>query len=249
MGFKSVMKKIGKVALKVAPIAAAFIPGIGIPLSMAISGAANAASTKLSGGTWGQAALSGGIGAGLGAVGAGAAKGIGPTSSALSKFAAGSGGKVAGTGVIGALGQAASQVGTSAAMGALGGGGGSTVPTYSRGNESNTSTNSNTGLGPSAGMAPGFSYSANNPNLESALSYGAKLGKMNQPFRAGYDVNYPGIPAFGNQPAIPSETRSMPPIFSPNLKYNIPGQNQRRRGFAAQLSSGSADQSKVSSGV
>lgn len=39
MGFKSVMKKIGKGALKAAPIAAAFIPGVG-PIASALIGAA-----------------------------------------------------------------------------------------------------------------------------------------------------------------------------------------------------------------
>ena len=52
MGFKSVMGKVGRVALKVAPYAAMAIPGVGIPLGMAIAGASSAADKKLSGGTW-----------------------------------------------------------------------------------------------------------------------------------------------------------------------------------------------------
>jgi hypothetical protein len=258
MSFKSVMKKIGKVALKVAPIAAAFIPGVGIPLAMAISGAANAASTKASGGTWKQALLSGGIGAGTAAIGGTALKGIGPSSGALAKMGAGAAGKVGGTGVSGAIGASLGQMGKEAAMGALGGSSGPTVPTYGRGTESNTSSGPNTGtgtnstgIGPTPGMAPGFAYGATNPNLSNALSYGARLGKMNQPFRSGYNVNYPGIPAFGNQPAIPSETRTMPPIFSPNLRPSA-GMNGGgpRRKRPIPTDSGSSDQqpTKGSSG-
>jgi hypothetical protein len=76
--------KLGKGLLKVAPIAAAFIPGVGPLASMAISGAANAASKKLSGGSWKDSLLSGGIGAGAGYLGGkipglGGAKGLGPS--------------------------------------------------------------------------------------------------------------------------------------------------------------------------
>jgi len=69
MGFKSVMKKVGKVALKVAPYAAMAIPGVGIPLGLALQGGLAAADKKISGGSWKDALISGGIGAGLSAVG------------------------------------------------------------------------------------------------------------------------------------------------------------------------------------
>lgn len=61
--------KLGKIALKAAPIAAAFIPGVGPIASMAISGAANAASKKLEGGSWKQALGAGAMGAGTSALG------------------------------------------------------------------------------------------------------------------------------------------------------------------------------------
>src|SRR5262245_28254291 len=61
MGFWS---GLGKGLLKAAPIAAAFIPGVGPLASMAISGAAGATGKKLSGGSWKDALISGGIGAG-----------------------------------------------------------------------------------------------------------------------------------------------------------------------------------------
>jgi hypothetical protein len=59
-------KKLGIGLLKAAPIATAFIPGVGPGLSAAIAGGTSALSKKLEGGTWGQAALAGGIGAGMG---------------------------------------------------------------------------------------------------------------------------------------------------------------------------------------
>jgi hypothetical protein len=58
--------KLGRVALKAAPIAAGFIPGIGPLASMAIGGIAAGADKKLSGGSWRDALISGGIGAGTG---------------------------------------------------------------------------------------------------------------------------------------------------------------------------------------
>lgn len=99
MGFKSVMKKIGKVALKVAPYAAMAIPGVGIPLGMAISGASSAASKKIAGGSWKDALISGGIGAGTAAIGGKIPiKGIGPSSSAVSKSVANVASKATGEG-------------------------------------------------------------------------------------------------------------------------------------------------------
>lgn len=73
MGFWSklggALKGIGKVALKAAPIATAFIPGVGLPLSMAIGAGAGIGSSKLGGGSWKDALMSGGMGAGMGALG------------------------------------------------------------------------------------------------------------------------------------------------------------------------------------
>jgi len=61
--------KLGKIALKAAPIAAAFIPGVGPLASMAIAGGAGAASKKLEGGSWKQALGAGAMGAGTSALG------------------------------------------------------------------------------------------------------------------------------------------------------------------------------------
>ncbi|HEX5579104.1 MAG TPA: hypothetical protein VFY43_05500 [Candidatus Limnocylindria bacterium] len=71
MGFKSVMKRIGKGALKVGKVAvpiALAATGVGIPAAIAASAALNAADTKASGGSWKQALISGGIGAGTAAI-------------------------------------------------------------------------------------------------------------------------------------------------------------------------------------
>ena len=100
-------KKLGKVALKAAPIAAAFIPGVGPLASAAIAGATSAASKKAEGGSWKDALLSGGISAGTGyglgklAGAAKGAKGIGPSkdpSSFVKSDVAKVAGKVAGGG-------------------------------------------------------------------------------------------------------------------------------------------------------
>ena len=84
---------LGKGLMKVAPIAAAFIPGVGPLASMAISAGTSALAKKASGGSWKSA-----LGAGaLGAAGGLGAAGLGPTGSRLSKIT-GNVGKVMGTG-------------------------------------------------------------------------------------------------------------------------------------------------------
>lgn len=81
------------------------------------------------------------------------------------------------------------------ALGRLGGGGGG-------------GNNGGANAPYSGGNAPGFSYSANNPNLADSLSRGVRMGLLNQPFRAGYTV--PPIVNSGLPPV------DMPPIY-PNL--------------------------------
>lgn len=66
------LKGIGKVALKAAPIAAAFIPGVGPLAAMGIGAATKGISSKLSGSSWkgalGNAALGGAMGYGSSAL-------------------------------------------------------------------------------------------------------------------------------------------------------------------------------------
>lgn len=80
MGFWS---KLGKGLLKAAPIAASFIPGVGPIAGMAIGAATGAASKKLSGGSWKDAAMAGAEG---GASGYGSAKGLGPSATVKDKI-------------------------------------------------------------------------------------------------------------------------------------------------------------------
>jgi hypothetical protein len=79
-------KNLGKAALKVAPIAAGFIPGVGPLASAAIGGLSAGASKKIEGGSWKDALMSGGMGAGTGYLSSklsqgmkGKGKGIGPS--------------------------------------------------------------------------------------------------------------------------------------------------------------------------
>lgn len=209
--------KLGKIALKVAPIAAAFIPGVGPLASMAIGGLTGAASTKASGGSWKQALLSGGIGAGAGAVGGGALKGIGPSSGTLAKIGAGAVGKAAGTGVKGAIGASLGALGKQALSSAIAGG-----P-----KAASSPVASPTGLGPSSvptgrtavstGVMPrgGYKYNENplnqvnqsNPNLAQSIFQGKQEAIRNQPWRAGYDIKTQG-------PDDTVVTSRMPSIFS-----------------------------------
>jgi len=64
-GLGGFLKKLGKGILKVAPVAASFIPGIGPLAAGAIGGVSGALSKKLEGGSWGDA-LSKGVMTGMG---------------------------------------------------------------------------------------------------------------------------------------------------------------------------------------
>jgi hypothetical protein len=209
MGFKSVLGKIGKVALKVAPYAAMAIPGVGVPLGMAISGAANAASKKLEGGSWKSSILAGGLGAGGAALGGatGALSKIGPSSSVLSKLGAGAAGKAVGTGTTGKLGAVLGNMGMNALSksgqglsdyrdlsGAANAGlsaamspnrSGKPSDAYTRGNE-NQATGGAVPRQP--GNAPGFNYGPNNPNFADAILAGQRNAIKNQPFRLYADA-------------------------------------------------------------
>ena len=134
----------------------------------------------------------------------------------------------------GTWGQTLESAGVGAGTGALGGmmGGGlggtlgRTALGYGSGALINAISNqggpgSNTGIGPSqAGMAKGFQLgTANNPDIASALASGQQAGIANQPFRAGYTVNYPGTPAVGSYPGSPATSYNMPAINQPLLPW------------------------------
>jgi len=114
MGF---WKTLGKIGLKVAPYAAMAIPGVGIPLGMAIQGGIGAAQAKASGGSWKNALVNAGIGAGTSAVGGlGAIKGIGPSSGVGAKILKGAVG-AGKAGKAGAVGQVLGDIGRNMAGG------------------------------------------------------------------------------------------------------------------------------------
>lgn len=92
MSFLSGLKKVGKIALKVAPYAALAIPGLGIPASMAIQAGLGAANAKVGGAGWKGVLAGAGIGAGTGAISGGAGniakgatKGLAPSASVATK--------------------------------------------------------------------------------------------------------------------------------------------------------------------
>jgi len=234
MGFKSVMKKVGKVALKVAPYAL-MATGIGAPAGMALAAASSIADKKLSGGSWKSALLSGGLSAGTYGVGAGALKGIGPSSKILSKVGAGALGKSAGTGVAGKVGSVLGNMGTNAAMNAVSGGGNNYNPAmYSEGSNPPSSAGRSTGaqsrdrmrgIGPQSLMQ----RNQNSPNLAESINAGRQNALANQPFRKGYDITYPQYDQEPNADGTPStpiapKTYRMPPIYP-----NIPSRRQRRQ--------------------
>lgn len=247
MGFKSVLKKVGKVALKVAPYAAMAIPGVGIPLGMAISGAANAASKKLEGGSWKGALLAGGLGAGSAGIGGGALGSIGPSSSVLSKLGAGAAGKAVGTGATGKIGSVLGSMG----MSALGNKTGQGLSNYNdisgaapaglsalgstmsnRTPDRNTPSSSAGSAVPrsNTGNAPGFQFGSNNPNLADSIAAGRGMAVKNQQFRKGYDV-YGQAPEATDEVPNPQKPvlSRMPRIYSDVDKGNLYGRNRRPR--------------------
>ena len=194
MGFWS---GLGKIALKAAPIATAFIPGVGPLASAAIGGATSAASKKLSGGSWGQALGAGALGAGTsyGLDKLTAAKGIGP-SNPIRADVKGLDRKIgnmsSGGGFMGGLKKAATNPwvmgGTAAGLGALalgkatgGGGGGNQgfnqpMPNYE-------------GMMPGLGPSPLMMRNQNFPNLAESLNAGRQAAYQRYP--------YSGNPAYG----------------------------------------------------
>lgn len=60
-GFDAIAGRVGRVAARVAPLAANFIPGVGPIAGALISAGAGAADAKLSGGSWGDAAKNAGM--------------------------------------------------------------------------------------------------------------------------------------------------------------------------------------------
>lgn len=195
--------KLGKIALKAAPIAAAFIPGVGPLASMAIGGLSSGASSKLEGGSWKDALLSGGIGAGtsygLGKLGS--MKGLGPSNP--SSYVGKEVGNVAKAGGGSALGRIFGSTAGKVALGAGGGLGGLALgrSIANRGDDNNEENYDYTrGGAPTFGgdrfarqmrrqLGPVMGQTDQNfPNLAESIGQGRMDAMRDQPFRGGYDV-------------------------------------------------------------
>jgi len=218
--------KLGKVALKVAPYAAMAIPGVGVPLGMAIGGATSAASKKLEGGSWKQAALSGAIGAGTGAVGAGALKGIGPTSSGLTKFLGGAAGKTTGTGAAGVAGRVLGN----AALSKVTGGASSDLGKYGYGNTSNTGIWENGNPADQikrgeGGLTPRQQVEADNKRVAGG---GSKMGAIGGSIGAMLTKYAADRAMSGNGASSPSS--SNPAVTGRPNTQNFPGAGQSQGG-------------------
>jgi len=244
MGVKSVLKKVGKIGLKVAPYAAMAIPGVGPLASMAIAGGTSALSKKLEGGSWKDAALAGGIGAGTSlALGKIPIKGLGPSSptSYVKDAVAKTASKSLGNSTKNVLGNVLSSVVTKGQnttggyKGALEGMMNNPMMNASSSdspnmpnrtppiNESDLYNQSNQ-VAPRNGMMRGLGpvmgrMDQNNPNLAESIGAGRQNAMRNQPFRGGYDVNY-----LGSDDETPYVAH-MPSIF-PNTRNRKLNQNQ-----------------------
>lgn len=241
--------KLGKVALKAAPYAAMAIPGVGVPLGMAISGATGAASKKLSGGSWKDALLSGGVDAGLSAIpGAKAAKGIAPSAkvvgkatlrntvgnvgkSVLSGMTGGTGGSEGGwkdalKGAVTRVGQNGIQLPHSDQAPNLGNRG--NLSPYAMnlgGNAMPRDARSDPGYDRFASQARrtlgpiGGNLNQNNPNLADSIASGRMTAIRNQPFRQGSSVTYTGKDDAGVETKI---TNQLPKIYPTGRRNRRP---------------------------
>jgi len=191
MGFKSVMGKIGKVALKAAPIAASFIPGVGPLASMAIGAGTSALSNKLEGGNLKSSLLAGAMGGASGYLG-GKTKGLSPSSKILSAGLAAPGiiAGMSGSGEQQQQQQAPQQRGQ--ARGPANAGMGARAGMMGR-----RSMGTGGGIGPSQGFDP--YYNASLPGT-----------------RAGMNFNTEG-PSFGNDPSGLINQRN--PTMNPDLPF------------------------------
>jgi hypothetical protein len=230
---------LGKGLLKVAPIAAGFIPGVGPLASAAIGGITSAVSKKASGGSWGDALKSGLVGAGTSYAGAkvpvGAGKGLSPSK-----------------GFWGTAKDVATKTGKSILAGGLNQGGYNNPNPYIMDNfggpQSKTSVNSpmaSTGrptANTSGGVMPrgGYGYNQNPmnqldqsfPNLSQSIFQGRQEAIRNQPFRKGYDVISDTGGKDENDKPI-TTTQRMPRIFSTGTggRRNTRGRARQSAGY------------------
>jgi hypothetical protein len=239
MSVKSKLKTIGKVALKVAPYAAMAIPGVGPLAAMAISAGTSAASRKLEGGSWKDAALAGGIGGATGYMGAKIpVKGIGPSSGvakavtkgAIAKNVA----KKVGTSILtnAATGRQPMDEGKSGPDWStiVGGIVKDSITDHYRNSQAARTAPSSDSYTPSVSRESGtimprggYSYNDNpmnqvdqrNPNLAQSIFQGRQQAIQNQPFRRGYDVTT-NIGEPDAEGKYQTQVSRMPRIYSGN---------------------------------
>jgi len=240
MGVKSVLSKIGKVALTAAPyVAAPFTGGA----SLALTGPANMAVQK-----WSAHDAKNAIAQGkdpskfdsvLGKIGtvSSLASSVIPTNALGSIGMLGSAGKAASTaakvGTAAKAGSVLSKIGTAAKIAAPAAGAIGTIAAMKNANKDQS-----TGLGPSSvpsssvGNAPGFSYGSTRPNLADSISAGRGMAVKNQQFRKGYDIlgQKPDVTDAEPNPKAPVLSR-MPRIYSDVDRGNLYG--RRRQQYAS----------------
>jgi hypothetical protein len=248
MSVKSVLSKIGKVALTAAPyVAAPFTGGA----SLALTGLANKGVQK-----WSEHDAK-----------AAEAKGLAPSNfdkvlgkvggyAGLASMAI-PGGALGSIGMLGKAAQTAGKVGQVANVASKAGKVADIVGKVNKGvsvvtpvlssiaaarNQSSPTSQSSpigpsanigpsTGVGPgavprvsTAGNAPGFNYGSNNPNLADSIAAGRGMAVKNQQFRSGYDITAPN---FTDSTLPPEVIAKMPRIFSNVDRGNL--KNKRRQ--------------------
>lgn len=232
--------KLGKGLLKIAPYAAMAIPGVGVPLGMAISGGLSAVDKKVSGGSWKDALLAGGIGAGtsfaagkipgLDKIAGGAAgKATDQAGSSFVKDAVTkSANKALGKGLAPSIGGFMKNVGTNMAKDTIANMGQNLISrpqnpqqaappdvAQPNPNAAGMGIGANTANGIMRGLGPTMGQrNQNNPNMALSIGAGRQDAIRNQPFRSGYDMTTLGPtkdPATGLFPEIKTRTSPIYP--------------------------------------
>lgn len=186
MGLGGFFKGLGKVALKAAPFAAMAIPGIGPIAGATIAAGSSAADKKVSGGSWKDALLSGGMSAGLSALGGG----LGPSKNFVKEGVNAVDDKIASRGLGGMISNIAKSMGRgvlsnpSVMMDGPGTGGRAVSGSPSAGGNIPPYGGRMSGIGPSVLMQRDQNF----PNLAEALNAGRQEAINDQPWRMGYDT-------------------------------------------------------------
>jgi hypothetical protein len=249
MGLGSVLKKIGKVALVASPyIAAPFTGGA----SLALTGLANKAEQKWAEHDANNAIAQGKAPSKFDSV-LGKAAGISSlATSFMPQNALGAVGLLGKAGSAVKTGSAiANAANTASTASKVGGAVSKGVSIANKiGNVANVAIpaigaamatkNANKGIGPSTtpsvaasgnglGMAPGFAYGSNNPNLATSLNAGRAAAAGDQKFRRGYDVTKTPFPTSTDPNPTPVVISHMPRINTDWASMGMTPPNRRRK--------------------